>query len=140
MERLYGSSGRARRFGPWPAGIAAALAGYGRAQGAAKPDACWWGRTARHRRRPSEGMAVAALADDDGAALPRNGPEEEADRMDTGMEGDPAAASAAVAVPLDRDRFLRSPIRELSGALVVGLQEASGHTGVVAGDFRGSQA
>ncbi len=85
---------------------------------------------------------MAALADDHGAALPRNGPEEEADRMDTGMEGDPAA-SAAAAVPLDHDRFPWGLIREWSGAIEdgVGLNKASGHTGVAgADDFRGSQA
>lgn len=43
-------------------------------------------------------------------------------------------------IPLDRDRFLRSLVRELSGALedIVGLRDASGYISVV-GQAIGSQ-
>lgn len=46
---------------------------------------------------------------------------------------DPAPAPEADAVPLDRDRFLRSLLRHLSGTLqdVVGLEEAAGLISVV---------
>lgn len=46
-----------------------------------------------------------------------------------------ADAAAALVVPLERDGFLRSLIRELAGTLeeVVGLEEASGFVSVVGG-------
>jgi predicted ArsR family transcriptional regulator len=45
----------------------------------------------------------------------------------------PAVRADALAVPLGRDTFLRTLLRELSGALedVVGLEEASGYISVV---------
>jgi len=45
--------------------------------------------------------------------------------------------AAAADVPLDRDRFLRALLRELSGTLedVVGLEEASGFISVVGGSI-----
>ena len=51
--------------------------------------------------------------------------------MTTGSGRDPAS----VPVPLDRDRFLRSLIRELAGTLedVVGVEEAKGYFSVVGG-------
>ena len=44
-----------------------------------------------------------------------------------------ASTTAALSVPLDRDSFLRSLVRELAGTLedVVGLEEASGFISVV---------
>ena len=50
------------------------------------------------------------------------------------MDGkDRAAAAKALEIPLDRDVFTRTLIRELAGALedVVGIEEASGYISVV---------
>ena len=51
----------------------------------------------------------------------------------SGVRPDADSPLAQLDVPLDRDRFLRTLIRELSGTLedVVGLQEASGFISVV---------
>lgn len=52
---------------------------------------------------------------------------------DTQVPGAPAASLGALPILLERDLFLRSLIRELSGTLqdVVGLEEASGFISVV---------